>query len=147
MIGAPLAFGEPQRAALRELRELAARHPIDILKLMEVINTPAGKRKHMDQMTEQSVEIPFGYLVAFSIEERHPCGTCRHMSMSSAKKGRVPTPEAVWMIAEELGFNGGLSACAVWNEDLQRGKDQRNVAINVVQPISVLPSDLSTSSC
>jgi hypothetical protein len=145
MIGMPLIFGEKERAELRQLRELAARQPVDMPTIMEEVKTPGGKQKHMDQMTAQTVEIPFGYLVTFSIEQGHGAGACRHMSMSSPLNGRVPRPEAVWMVAEALGFNGGLSACATWDEDLQRGDGKRNVAINVVQPISVLPSDISTS--
>lgn len=47
--------------------------------------------------------------------------------------GRAPTPEAVWLIAEELGFVGSLQQCAVWTEDIGQG----DKAINLVQPIAV----------
>jgi len=134
---APLIIGEHQKAALADLRRVAAEHPIDMPNLMQRIKTPDGKRVHMDQMNDQTIDLPTTYLVTFSIENGHPIGTCRHMSMSSTRKGRAPSPEAIWIVAEELGFIGGLSACEVWSEDLQRGAE-RAIAINVVQSINTL---------
>lgn len=132
MIGTPLIIGDEQRAALAKLRELAAANPIDMPKLMERIKLPKPKAQHMAQMTAQTVGIPMDYMVTFSIEHGHPAGTCRHMSMSVGKKGRVPNQHAVWMVAEELGFVGGIEACMCWLEDL-KGHGQ---AVNVVQPIN-----------
>jgi beta-phosphoglucomutase-like phosphatase (HAD superfamily) len=59
------------------------------------------------------------------------------MSISSVRRGRVPTPEAAWMVAEELGFEGDLRQCVVWLEDLQRGAE-RAKAVNVVQFINTM---------
>lgn len=140
MTGTPLIFGERERASLEALRELAAAHPVDMTGINERLATAPGKRAHMDQMNEQTVVIPVGFLVTFSVERGHPCGTCRHMSMSSPAKGRAPTPEAVWAIAEALGFAGGLEACTVYLEELQRG-DGRTDAVNVVQPVRVAPAE------
>ena len=132
MQGTPLLLGPDECAALQELRELAAATPVDMPPLLQRLKTGEGKAAHMRQMNAQSIEIPVGYLVTFSIETGHPAGVCRHMSMSSPVEGRVPIPEAVWMVAEELGFSGSLEACAVWLEDLQgHGK-----AVNVVQPLT-----------
>jgi hypothetical protein len=75
-----------------------------------------------------------GFLLTYSVELGHPAGIARHMSMSSPAKGRLPTPEAVWMICQELGYVGSLAQCLVWIEDLERGQE-REKAINVVQPI------------
>ena len=86
----------------------------------------------MNQMTRQSVAIPLDFLVTFSIETGHPVGTCRHMSMSVGKVGRIPNAHALWMIADLLGFTDNLDACTVWREELQG----HGVAINVVQPIT-----------
>jgi hypothetical protein len=71
----------------------------------------------------------------FSIETGHVVGACRHMSMSIVRVGRVPSQEAVWMVAEQLGFSGGLTACTAWPEKVSDGV----TAINVVQPLSVRP--------
>ena len=56
------------------------------------------------------------------------------MSMSSRRRGRAPTPEAVWMICEELGFVGSIQQCRVWLEDMQDG----DKAVNVAQPVAVV---------
>lgn len=141
----PLVLGEEQRAQLAELRELASAHPVDMKWLTETIADPSHKKKHMNQMTKQSVEIPFGFIITYSIENGHPVGTCRHMSMSSPAKGRLPSPEAVDMVAELLGFVGGFRACTCWIEDLDRGVAGREKAINLVQPVNVAADKQGTA--
>lgn len=127
----PLIVGVNERRKLQALREVAFLHPVNIRQVIERLKTPEGKKAHMDQMTRQSVLIPMAYMVTFSIETEHPAGTCRHMSMSVNKKGRVPNRHEVWMVAEVLGFWGSLEHCRVWPEKLQG----HGVAINVVQPL------------
>lgn len=136
MAATPLIIGQSQIAALAALRTLAARNPVDMPALMRRIETPEGKEAHMRQMDAQTIDIPLGFLVTFSIETVHG-SVCRHMSMSSPRRGKVPTPEAVWMVAEQLGFVGGFEACARWPEELQRSPGDRQVAINLVQPLAV----------
>jgi hypothetical protein len=131
---APLIVGEAQRANLRSLRDRAAGTPFDMRKIMALMETDAGRAQHFAAMREMTIPIPMAFAVTFTIETGHPSGTCRHMSMSSSQKGRAPTPEAIWMIAEELGFSGGLTACHVWQEDIGNA----DVAINIAQPIAVM---------
>jgi hypothetical protein len=141
MAGTPLVIGEAQRRDLAALRERAAADPSDMLVVAEQIKTPAGKRMHMDRMNALTIDIPLGYTVTFSIETGHGAGTCRHMSMASGRRDRVPTQEAVWMVAELLGFTGGLESCTLWLEELQRGPDpvkDRAKAVNVVQPLATV---------
>jgi hypothetical protein len=134
-----LIIGATQKAQLNALRDLAAAHPVDMPALMKAIKTPAGKAKHMRQMESQTIDLPVAYAVTFSIELGQPPGPCRHMSLSSNVKNRSPIPAAVWMVCEELGFVGDepFTGCHVYPEDLQRGRD-RAVAINVIQPVSVI---------
>ena len=134
MTPTPLLIGPAELAALAALRERAAARPVDMPRLTEDIKTTAGKARHKAQMTAQSVSIPLDFLVTFSIETDHPIGTCRHMSMSTGKTGRVPSPEAAWLVAGTLGFVGSLDdCCGVWVEELAgHGK-----AINLVQPLSM----------
>lgn len=136
----PLIIGPNEIAALADLRERAAQHPLDMSTVVEQIKTPEGKRRHMRQMSEQTIDVPLAYVVTFSIERGHPGGTCRHMSMSSDLPGRTPIPEAVWMVAEQLGFVGNLKECAVWLEELMRGDHKAN-AVNVVQPINMVANE------
>lgn len=130
----PLLIGPAELAALAELRERAAARPVDMPRLMEVINTPEGKAAHCAQMRAQSVRIPLNFVVTYSLETGHPIGPCRHMSMSSRKPGRVPSPEAMWLVAQALGFVGGFEECCLtWIETLvPQGR-----AINIVQPLSM----------
>lgn len=131
-LGTPFLLGPADCDALHELRDRAARAPVDIRDLTERISRPTGKAVHMRQMTAQTIELPFGYAVTYSVEFGHPIGTCRHMSMSSPRPDRVPRPEALWLVAVELGFVGELEQCAVWPEALQG----HGIAVNVVQPIT-----------
>ena len=132
----PLVLGPEQLHQLADLRVLAAEHPVHMKGLTEKLADPNYKKVHMAQMNRQSIVIPFGFIITFSIELEHPCGTCRHMSMSSPALGRAPAPEAVDMIAKELGFVGGYRCCSVWLEDLERG-DGKQKAVNLVQPLTV----------
>lgn len=133
---APLIITDDVLTDLARLRVDAAAKPVDVTTLARRLETPAGRREHHRQMDIQTVVIgggPFPFFVTFSVETGHPVGTCRHMSMSIRRQGRVPHPAAVWMVAEILGFAGGLGACRVWPEDLSdRGK-----AVNIAQPIAV----------
>lgn len=129
----PLLIGFKEKEALDLLRQLAAEHPVDMLAVMERVKTPDGKAAHLRRMTRQTIEIPFGFMVTFSIETNHPCGTCRHMSMSSPREGRLPTPEALRMIMVQLGFVSDLEQCTVWKEDLEGHGE----AINVVEPVGM----------
>lgn len=133
MVDGRLIIGAQERASLAMLREQAARAPVHMPALVEAMKTAQGSLKHRQQMQRQSLAIPTRYFLCFSIETGHGAGTCRHMSLSSTARGRVPTLEAVWMLAEELGFVGGLDTCSVWIEDLSDG----GKAVNVVQPLSV----------
>ncbi len=128
---AALLMGPEQRAQLAELRERAEQHPVDMLTAPARLASYEGKRNHMVQMNAQTVVLPVNVMVTFSVEIGHPGGSALHMSISIEQAGKLPAPELIWMVAEELGFRGGLEACdKVWPERLQ-GRD--GIAINVAQ--------------
>jgi hypothetical protein len=108
------------------------------VQLDATIGDPVVKERHSKQMTKQSVMVPVDFVVTFSIETHHPSGTARHMSMSVPERDRRPSPEAVWMVAQELGFEGGetwqegFRTCHLYEEQLVQG-----ASINVVQLIAV----------
>ena len=132
----PLLLDNNVRQSIRELVALAHANPVQIADLGILLSTPEGKAHHMALMSRQTITIPFAYLVTFSIEVGQPTGTCRHMSMSVQRDGRLPNEHAVWMIAQEFGFWGTLVQCSVWLEKLQ-GHGQ---AINIIQPIENQPN-------
>jgi hypothetical protein len=132
---APLILTSEVVERLHRLRAFAARRPVDVTVVMEMMKSPGPRAAHKKQMTAQTVAIPgpWPFFVTFSIETNHPGGTMRHMSMSIMREGRVPHPAALWLVAAELGFSGGLASCQSWPENLSDG----GAAINVVQPVSV----------
>jgi hypothetical protein len=132
---APFILSEAVVKELHALREFAAARPVNMLTLEEAMKTPKGKKTHLQRMSMQSIKIPgpWVFFVTFSVEIGHPIGACRHMSMSIAREKRVPSQDAVWMVAEHLGFSGGLDACDAWPEELPDG----STAVNVAQPLSV----------
>jgi hypothetical protein len=142
MNGTPLLIGPVERAGLHELRERAARAPVDMHGLTQRLKDPAEKARHREQMTAQSVRLPLAYVLTYSVETGHPGGTARHMSMSVSRSGRVPTPEAVWMVAEALGFTGGLERCVSWQENLEGHGTAINV-VQFVQPTEKLDADIA----
>jgi len=137
MPGTPFLFGPEERDAMRLLSTRAAEAPVNAEGLLQRVQSTYGREKHMRQMRAQTVELSFGFAVTYSIEINHPGGrTARHMSMSSPKAGRLPLPEAVWIVAEALGFTGeeenaleNLKLCVVWQENL----GDQAAAINVLQ--------------
>ena len=133
-MGTPLVIDDDVRSQIKACVELAEASPVDMHALMERIKDPVKKEHHMAQMTRQSVNIPLAYLVTFSIEDGHPVGRCRHMSMSVQRKDRAPNPIGLWMVAKEFGFWGpSVESCdGVWQEELQG----HGVAINIVQRIT-----------
>jgi hypothetical protein len=132
-MGTPLIIDEEVRSQIKACVELAAANPVDMPRLMKLIKDPVKKAHHMAQMTRQTVKIPLAYMVTFSIEHGHPCGPCRHMSMSVNREGRLPNEIGLWMIAQEFGFWGDLRDCdAIFPEDLQG----HGHAINIVQRIT-----------
>lgn len=128
----PLVIGPEEKAKLAKLVEQAAAAPVHMPDVVKSIETPAGKNEHMARMTAQTIALPLAFMVTFSIETGHPCGTCRHMSMSVNRENRLPHPEGIWMVAQELGFTGALKDCSYWLETL-KGHGQ---AVNVVQPMA-----------
>jgi hypothetical protein len=97
----------PQKRRLAELRSLAARHPVDGIALQNDIKTRLGRRRHKSHVTRQTIVLPDGFVVSFTIDIGHPSGPCRHLTISMERIGGMPTPQFVATIAEELGFIDG----------------------------------------
>jgi hypothetical protein len=131
-----LVIGAGEMKLIGELKRMAEKHPVNAPEVVELVKTVEGKARHMVHMSSQSIPLPLDYLVTYSLETGHPVGLCRHLSMSSGKKDHVPSPTAVWAVAELLGFINGLEYCVVYKENAQRGSGTV-VAINVIQPVAM----------
>jgi hypothetical protein len=132
---APLIVTADVRAKLERLRDFAARRPVDVAELLRANDDRASMAAHRKRMTAQTINVPgpWPFFVTFSVETGHPAGTCRHLSMSLIREGRAPSPEAVWMIAEIMGFTGSIQDCRLWLEDLT--DEHGGQAVNLVQPL------------
>ena len=129
----PLFIGKKELDELDQLRIRAAKNPIDVVATLAKLNTEEGKAAHKRLVTSQSIELPVGYLVSFTIETGHPAGTCRHMTLGVMQKDYGPSLDAVRMVAEALGFVGGVSCCAIWLDKTEG----HGLGVNLVQPVDV----------
>jgi hypothetical protein len=122
-------LGPIERQRLVTLRLAAEKAPVDMTTLPHRLATREGKAAHVQQMTEQSLTIPDGIGITFSIETGHPNGrSARHVSITA--KGRLPPQQVALIIAWELGFDQ-RPMDMTWREELI-GKGE---AINLAQLI------------
>jgi len=116
----PLVINNEELTALRKYAE---ENPISVAEMRAIMagEVPAvGEREGYDR------NFDIGYRVVFTIEE-HPQSDgstkwLRHMSMSVAAPSRSPSPLALGLIGEQLGFpikNSELDyeKCKLWSED------------------------------
>lgn len=129
-----LMIGESERAKIAKMIAYAKKHPVlfDRVREIAVPHTDTMKledrKPGAERPPSQHVVFPGGYRAAFSIEQQPP-GLCSHLSISvdrRAKKGMMPSPQAVAMICEEFGVP--FPADRMWQEEFDPGE----YAINLV---------------
>lgn len=125
---AVLIIGKTEREKIAEVVAYAKAHPLTFDVLRNSIVPDADTVKLRDRQPgherppSQHVIFPGGYRAAFSIEAQ-PAGLCTHLSISvfgRSKKGMMPSPEAVAMIAEEFGVP--FPADKGWTEEFDPGE-------------------------
>lgn len=124
---------QAQLADLRILAESEERKlPVSLLKLYSRGFDPDDPKTRTKSLypLDQTLELPLGWKVTFSVEEQ-PFGWARHMSMSAPAKGRVPHPVAVEWTMQALGFHRPLDACFIYPEKYDNGR----TAINIIEPV------------
>jgi hypothetical protein len=77
--------------------------------------------------TVEEVILPFGWRVAISCEEQ-PAGTLLHISMSSPKKGKIPSEHAMLLLIQACGYEL-LDVARGWLEEFEPGWNAINVLI------------------
>jgi hypothetical protein len=131
---AVLIIGTTEQAKIAKLVAYAKAHPILFETMRDglVAATPVlelkDRKPGFERPPSQHLMLPGGYRCAFSIEQQPP-GFCSHLSISvegRTKKGMMPSPEAVQMIAEEFGVP--FPADKMWMEEFDPGE----FAINLV---------------
>jgi hypothetical protein len=120
------------RDTLDDLRLVACQHPIDIQQNALRMLTKHGRAWLADRLNNQSTIVKWSYYqfrVIFLIETGHPRGPCRHLA--AAVIGQViPTEEAVWQVAQAVGFVRGAH-CETW-------VDEPDFKIHLRQPIGAV---------
>jgi len=123
-----LVLGPEEKEILKGLKEYAESHPMSMDDMLDIINGDSGAAGDFDEFTR---DIPVGYRVVFSVEQQVP-GDIRHISISC--EGPTPSPEAVELILEEMGFEIS-DPTQIFMEDIGEGQ----IAINVLQLIPGSP--------
>ena len=102
-----LLIGQPEYQRIRDIIADAKAHPVTLDRVRKGAAPDTGVLKLEDRKPgftrppSQHMIFPGGYRAAFSFEEQ-PVGLCTHLSISVIRKekGKMPSPEAVAMIAE-----------------------------------------------
>ena len=129
---AVLIVGETERARIAEMKAYAKAHPVTFdtknvatdTEVLELKDRPPG----LERPPSQHMIFPGSYRAAYSVEAQ-PVGLCSHLSISvegRSRKGMMPSPQAVEMIAEEFGVP--YPADKMWIEEFDPGE----FAINLV---------------
>jgi hypothetical protein len=131
----PLIIGPAEQAKLDELTARAAASPIDYATMQAIAQAdkdPKNAPRLRAQNRALSVEIPTAFTVTLTHEEHKPGVMCRHLSVGvRTTPGRGPSPAAVMMIMQALGFVNRLGRLPVYLETLDDG----TAAINLVEPL------------
>jgi len=92
-----LIIGTEEENRLREIELYAKENVVPFSDLAS--GKPIGDNPN------HSLIIPIDFRVVFSYEQQpEPVGLCRHVSISVSRERRVPTLEAITMIAKYLNF-------------------------------------------
>ena len=125
-IDAAVARAREKPMSLEEVKRLAL--PPETIEVTLADQTQA----RLEKVTySQCVEIDVGYMACISFEEQ-PAGLCRHLSVSVARRGRLPHELAVEMIAKAFGFQSSLMDCRFWLEEIGSGQK----AVNMVELVN-----------
>ena len=125
-------------AEIAEAVKRAEAHPLPLAFIKAGAVAPgktelnlADRKPGFERPLAESVLIPMGYRANFSVEEQ-PIGLCDHLSVSVDDPARVPSPDAVLLIAKAYGMApiDNLAEATVWLEEFEPG----HRAVNLVTP-------------
>lgn len=125
-----LVIGEQQRRQIAAAKQKAAKRPIKMETLRDMQFTEDRSVQHLsdrpanfNRPPTHSVDIPFGFRAAYSIEEQ-PVGICAHLSIGTEgrrQKGAMPSEQVVKMIAEAFGISYPPNM-RMWVEEYEPGE-------------------------
>ncbi len=119
-------IGPDERAAIAELKAVAAAQPFDARAAIEA--AALDHDAYCDMMNVNSIVLPIGFHVTYS-HEIQPPGIFQHISISVEPVGKVPSEESVNVILEAFGMAPARRSAAGWVETLDGGIK----AVNILQ--------------
>lgn len=124
-----LILTDETRATVQRLMAYAAEHVQTLqdshaLALGLILDAPGDNPNFV-------CDLPIGHHCVFTYEMQ-VTGKHRHLSVSLARKNKMPNPAVVHEIAKLFGFTDGLHGREVytWKENIPHGK-----AINLLEPV------------
>jgi hypothetical protein len=121
-----LIIGDAERLQIAKLKAEASANPVrfEVVRQGAVGDTAVlhlkDRKPGIERPPSAHMTFPGGhYRAAYSVEEQ-PVGFCAHLSISVARKGKMPSLEAVQMIAEEFGM--AFPSDKVWSEEFEPGQ-------------------------
>jgi hypothetical protein len=128
-----LVIGEENRKNIQTAIEKARSNPVPWVLMKEIASPTPTHDLHIDEVKRVIVDTIYesyptqsltlgNVRVAFSFEYQ-PAGLFRHLSVSVQRKGKLPHPEAVKMIALEFGFSDfpPKRSYRIWKEEYEEG--------------------------
>ena len=129
-MGTPFMVDQETIDRLTTLRKVAETNPVSEEEIRAAVaRLDSGQFTPPQINFDQTVELPFGYTLTFTVEWQ-PAGMARHASMASPNPRRVPIFEAMSMVIPHLGFKG--TSTYEWLEPLSNG----GAAFNILEFIS-----------
>jgi len=118
---------------IKEVIEFSTANPTPLEVIKKLAETKEKGMLIPDLNSESQIDIPGGLSVVYTHEEQPNNVICRHLSVSSVLKGRMPSEEAVMMMMNFFGFeNLNIRELTFWIEDC--GGEQK--AVNIIEPLS-----------
>ncbi len=146
-----LVIGEKERAEIAAVIADAKAHPLSFDELRDNALprnkfdfSLADRKPDSKRPQSRNVFLPSGFRAAYSVEDQ-PVGLCAHLSISvegpNTKKGAMPHPEAVKMIAAAFGipFTANpaemfiMKDVTIWLEEFEPGERAINL-LHLYQP-------------
>jgi hypothetical protein len=120
---------------LHNLRKKAKQKPIDMITLVQQAHLLEVGQRHAQQLKEQTITIPgesTDFAVTFTIETGRHLMPERRLRVGITNDNHLPSQASILRVAQELGFNIGLTAYRRWVE-----REHGHItAINIIQPVT-----------
>ncbi len=96
---------------LKLVRDYADAHPMKVLDVIDGVVQPAG------DTPGHVLILDSGLKLVYSVETDQPRGPSRHISISEGDPEKLPHPDVVLVLAQEMGFRPNLNDGSVWLDD------------------------------